>query len=547
MPRDPKAKKVIALWKQFEEKRENWNNLWQDVADVTFPTRQFITEREAGTENRSLIFDNTASNMAQRLGSAFFTFQVNPAIRWFELRAVGQQGPADVSVRDEERAWMYQATTIILSIFGSSRSGFAKAAASSYLDRVLWGTGPVEVIERPRQIRFKSINLNMLWIGRNVMDEVNKTFKLIDMLAEEVAARWGPFASEKTQRMAADPVKSQECVKILHAIIERMPGTFDPSLITQENKRFASIFIEVEEQHVLREGGMDEMPYIVPTWARDPDEVYGRSPSIMMLDAIRGIQAIKKDQLVASALRVRPPVEVVANSTEGPIRTGPGGITYRRQGRGNEPVVTPMLTGADPAAAQAIIAEDRDQIRQAFLDDILRIPENDRMTATEIVARQNRAMLQVAEPASMDQEEFLDPIVSRTLNWAMRVGVVTPLPFSLAARGVTVQYSSPLATSQRSSELDAFNTAMITSAAILDRDPGAFNRTYDSDETLRGIAAAANVNPTYTRTRAAARQIAEQEAQAAQDAQTAQTAAEGATAVRDAGAGLKSLSEARTA
>jgi hypothetical protein len=75
------------------------------------------------------------------------------------------------------------------------------------------------------------------------------------------------------------------------------------------------------------------------------------------------------------------------------------------------------------------------------------------MTATEVMARQEEKMRNIAPMTGRMQVEFLAPMIRRTYHIANRHKIIPPIPPTLKGRGIDIQYSSPVARAQKSSQL----------------------------------------------------------------------------------------------
>ena len=72
----------------------------------------------------------------------------------------------------------------------------------------------------------------------------------------------------------------------------------------------AICYIMEEEQHVLEESGVEEMPYVVPRWWVISGEVHGRSPAMTALPQIKVSNAATRTVMRAAEKAVDPPLTV---------------------------------------------------------------------------------------------------------------------------------------------------------------------------------------------------------------------------------------------
>ena len=131
------GKSIIARYEQAKNSRYNFDNHWQEVADLVLPTREFQTEYAPGEKRRNKIFSDVAPEAAESLAAALSGLLTNTSTRWFSLF------PSDPSLkgRREVEKYLYDVTEIMLHYFDGNNCGFALASHEMYLDVVCFGTG----------------------------------------------------------------------------------------------------------------------------------------------------------------------------------------------------------------------------------------------------------------------------------------------------------------------------------------------------------------------------------------------------------------------
>ena len=519
--------------------RQTFDSHWQEIADLVQPARQFTVKWHPGEKRNRKIYDSTAPRASTELAAAVHGLLTNPAIRWFALAPVGSDGASDPNLDDESRAWLYNATTLMLSVFSNPKFGFATNSHEVYIDQVTFGTGVMLIRETPTGIFFQARQLKDFWMMEDDWGNMTDTFTQFEMPAQEAANRWGLEAlSEKAQRMVKDGKEgdTQE-LTIVHAIFERQK--VNPIRMDGMNKPWGSVYYEPETCHLISEGGFDENPYLAPRWERSPQETYGRSPAMAMLPTIKTVNMQSKTNLVAGLMATRPPLLTPANSIEGSLVLEPGATIPYKAGLRDKP--EPLNTGSRPDTGLAMIEQNRLEIERAFFLDVFNLPDRDRMTATEIIERRQQGLMKASPVMSRQYSEWLTPLVRRVFRFLLRRGAFPPPPMSLMGRQITVDYVSPMALAQRASEVQAFTASIQAAAPLLEARPDLLETTIDSDTSLRMIFAKHNADPRFLFNP----QQAEANRRALQEAQQAQAQAEvlksGASGFESFAKGLDSL------
>jgi len=198
------------------------------------------------------------------------------------------------------------------------------------------------------------------------------------------------------------------------------------------------------------------------------------------------------------------------------------------------------MTGSDPRLGEALIAQRAERIERAFYTDMFRLPELDRMTATEVLER-TRQRLQIMSPIlSRLFAEFLTPVIHRTFNIMLESELFDPMPASLSGQVLDIDYQSPMAQAQQASEANNFVSFFAAATPLIQADPSIL-QNIDSDQTLRRLHKSFNVFAGTLRDSAEVTQARQQANDMAQAQQEAAIAKDAARAGRDAAAGVSDV------
>lgn len=524
MPSDQdRAARFCGVFGTLESDRQLVEPLWRDVSHLVVPHRSTEEDRQRGRDRSTRMYDNTAAIHADGLVSLLFGNLTSPALEWFILQPINPQA----SISRESQLWLELGQQMCLSVFRSPSSGFNSAVSEAYDDLVGFGTCSVLTSDED-QIRYNAMPLDEVYIAKNMHGRIDTMYRKKFWTADQAAERFG-FANlsdgaKKDFESEGKYVKERE---YLHAVVPRDDSDADMINISSR-KPYASITIDREASHIVRESGFDSFPFAVARWKVPSGEVYGTSPAIKVLDEVRLLNGMKKTIIAAAEKSADPPLQVDDDSVLGKLRAMAGGITYKRPGTeiGQLPVGDPRIT-----IEQVIDA--RNAIREAFFADIAQLPLQDRMTATEVIERRNDK-LQVLSPfVSRIQEELLSPIIGRTLAIMIKKRALPAPPRELMQDGLRVEYVSPLAVSQRTSRVQAVQVWINSLLPLAQIDPGVV-LSIDTEELPGYVADALNVPPQLVRDSEAVRRLKEAQAQAQQIQQAAATGGEIAEAAKTA-------------
>ena len=529
-----KPELVIKSYEQAKDERSNWDNHWQDIADFVLPTRDFYsTINVNGSQRRGRIYNTTAPEAAVQLAAALEGMLFNTGIRWFELTTENEE----VNKSHEVRQCLYDSTNKMLSYFDNTSTGFSISGHEIALDLVTFGTGVLLLKEQDGYLKFQARSLANIYLKSDDAGSVTDVFRRFEMPVWEVVKEFGlENVSEKCKSMYEDPQRRDKKVMLIHQVYLRTDREYGKR--DKTNKPWGSCYVEVDAKHLLQEGGFDENPYIVVRWSKAAEEVYGRSPAMEVLPSIRVINAMARTTLEASELAVRPPVIVGAGTMEGPIRTAPGSIMYVRQGTRDIP--QPFNSGARPDIGHEMMEREEAKIEKAFFADRLSLPQNDRMTATEIIERRQQGLMVVSPILSRLYSEWLNPVIKRVFEFMLKRGLISPVPEVMMGTKFKINYISPMAVSRKASVSQAFMTAMSTAQMLIQVDPTVM-QNLDVDGIFRSLMAQNNVDPTFLKTEGEVQMMRQQEAQQAQMQEQMAMAQQAASAAKDGASAASDL------
>ena len=464
----------------------------------------------------------------------------NPAIRSFEVVAVDQA----VGLQRDAAIWLRDTTDRMLAYLNSVASNWSLCVDEMALSLVRFGTGPVLAVEKPGTgLRFIARRLEELFLNENDEEEITEIYRLIEMTVDQMVEKFSR-STDRVPDQFKRKVKSGDHdtkIEIIHAIFKRDAFQTQPALMLPgERKPWASVWLTKDSGEIIRESGFNRNPYLIPRWRKAPQEVYGRSPAMDVLNTVKALNAMERTTLIASELRTRPPINAPADSHKGPIRTIPGWINWYK--RGVRDFAQPMDLGADPASGEAMIQRYEARVHEAFFLDTLKLPTaqegggQPRMTREEVIQRRMEGLFAASPITSRLQTEFFVPALTILYEWMLRNQMLAPIPDVLVGRDLTVDFMNPLAISQRSSQSQSVNGAVATMAPLM--TPEVLDN-FDPDETSRGIWRMWNAPPEFLRDRREVARIREQRAEMQQAAQTATIAREGAAAAKDATSALE--------
>lgn len=535
MEKSELAKSLTTRFKGLEETRQPWVPTWQELTEYMLPRKNSFTAVTGastlrGKANDSRIFDSTPMHALELLASSLGGLLTNPAMPWF-----------DISVKDRKlgdsrdvRTFLQEARERMVAVFNSEDTGFQTHVHELYLDVSLLGTAVMYVeADVDNVVRFSTRPLGEVYVAESARGQVDTVYRKYEVSARQAVQEWGAGCSDETKRKAED--KPDHKVEILHAVFPRYDR--DPNGLGVANFPYASVYLEVKANHIVEETGYLEMPYMVPRWAKAAGEIYGRGPGQTALSDTRVLNAMARTALMAAEKMADPPLMVPDDGFLGPVRSGPGGLSYFRAGTTDRIQALPV--NVDLRATEDMMIQRRESIRRIFLSDQL-TPEGPAVTATEAVIRQTEKMRVLGPVLGRLQTEFLGPLIKRTFRIMLRSGALPAFPEGLTPEDLEVRYTSPVSRAQKQYEAQGLAQTMeYLSPLVGSTDAFGIMDNFDTDRVARHVAELFNTPSDYLNPEDA---VAETRAGKQQANATAQTA----STVASVAAIAKTLSEAYT-
>lgn len=445
------VKDLLKRFSKLQTQRQTWESHWQEVSDYMMPRKADVTKRRSPGDKRSeLIFDSSPLHAVELLSASLHGMLTNPATPWFSLKFK----KSDLPDEDAANEWLQDATDRMYEAF--NRSNFQQEIFELYHDLITFGTASMFIEEDSDDIvRFSTRHIGEIYISENNKGRVDTVFRKFKITARAAILQFGEQNVSKTLRGIAmkDPYEE---VHILHAVYPR--ENYDPRKKDNKNMPFASCYIEPDNKHEISQSGFNEFPYVVPRYLKASFEIYGRSPAMTALPDVKMLNEMSKTTIKAAQKQVDPPLLVPDDGFILPVRTVPGGLNFYRAGTRDR--IEPLNIGANNPLGLNMEEQRRAAIRDAFYVNQLMMQNGPQMTATEVVQRNEEKMRLLGPVLGRLQSELLRPMIDRVFAILLRNKMFKPAPDFLAGQDIQIEYVSPLAKAQKTSELQSIMRAI---------------------------------------------------------------------------------------
>src|SRR6056300_34697 len=449
MAQTDKAKNLLKRFDRLKSQRQNWESHWQEVADYMQPRKADVTKsRSKGDKRTELIFDSSPLQAVELLGASLHGMLTNPSTPWFSLRFKEE----DMENEDEAKEWLESATEVMYSAF--NKSNFQQEIFELYHDLITFGTAAMFIEEDDEDLlKFSTRHINEIYIAENEKGKIDTVFRKFKLSARAAIQKFGQVSTNIATTAKKDPYEE---VEILHAVYPRTD--FNPKKQDKDNMPFESIYLEAGTGEELSVSGFREFPFVVPRYLKASHEIYGRSPAMTALPDVKMLKKMSKTTIKSAQKQVDPPLLVPDDGFMLPVRTVPGGLNFYRAGTRDR--IEPLNIGANTPLGLNMEEQRRNSIRNAFYVNQLMMQNGPQMTATEVIQRNEEKMRLLGPVLGRLQSELLKPLIDRAFAILLRKNLFRPAPEFLSGKDIEIEYVSPLAKAQKSSELQSIMRAI---------------------------------------------------------------------------------------
>lgn len=398
-----------------------------------------------------------------------------------------------------------------------------------------------------RGVKFKTHDFSSFYVEESAPGKKDIIYRLCSMTALQAINFFNESDDDVPQKIrddgaSADNTKSGRTCRIIHAVIPNRDREFDDRGAPKpgkRNKRYLSLYVDMESKTVIRRGGYDRCPYVVGNIDNPASGVYSCSP---MQHALRSAELLNKvfaTMIDATEAAVRPSVMVDISAYDQLLpeyffEPGQVNVYDGKNGQARPPAFyTPPANL--PAGFEFAQMLDK-QCELFFATDLFTMitrlnQESGRQrTAYEIqqlAAERNNMILPLVA-------RFLDEVVSPLLRLAfftaLEVGVfpdVPPEAALLREQDVELQYYSPLALAAQRNKVNGTMAALEALAPVAQATGDAsLLDVFNLDNLARDLARSYGAFPEHLRSVSEVKKLRELRAQAQQQADAAAQMAE---------------------
>jgi len=541
---DEIADEIIKEYGRLSGDRFNFESHWQEIAERMVPShsRQFNSQDQSlytqGEKRTEHIFDSTAAIALTRFAAILDSLLTPRNQMWHRVLA----SEPELNKDHEVKKWFEQLNRILFKYRYAPLANFASQNQQNYKSLGAYGTGCVFIdgLDGAIGLRYKNIHLSQIYFSETHQGIVDKALRYFPFTARQAAQKWGADNLPPQIKNALDQ-NSERKFFFIHCVKPRTDLVYGRKDF--KGMKYASYYVSMDGKTVMGEGGYNTFPYAISRYEQAENEVYGRSPAMDVLPAVKTLNEEKKAILKQGHRALDPIVLAHDDGVADAFSWKPGTVVSGGVSADGRPMLQTLQTG-QLQIGKELMDDERAVINDAFLITIFQIlTETPTMTATEVAERAREKGILLAPTIGRQQSEYLGPMIDREIDVLMRQGLIPPMPQGLReAKGdYRVEYDSPLSRAARAEEVagvmrtleSAINVATATG------DPSQLDY-FDFDIIIPAMAEIQAVPPSWMRAQKDVDEIRAGRAQQAQQEQMINAAPGAAAIVKAASVAKKS-------
>jgi len=431
--------------------RYNFENHWNEIASRIYPMHRnlfqsLLMRNMQGEKRNQDVLDSTGVIALQRFGAILDSLLTPRNSYWHLLTTDNPILKKDKKTKD----WFQSVNEILFKERYSPSANFASQNQLQYLSLGAYGTGAlfIDNLMGKKGLRYRNCHLSEIYLQENHQGVIDRVCRYFMMTARQTVQLFGDVTPESIKGKAQ--TNPEENFYFLHWVVPRKDR--DPERKDFKGMEYASYYISLTEKKLLAEGGYTSFPFAISRYYQAPLEVYGRSPAMDALPAIKTLNKQKETMLKQGQLAVDPVMLLHDDGIMDGASLEPGTFIPGAVSAEGRLLAQPLPVGRVDIGKE-FMEEERKIVNDTFLVNLFQIlVETPEMTATEVAERVREKSILLAPTIGRQQSEYLEPMIERELDLLSQQGKLPPMPPMLreAEGEYAIVHDSPISRTQKS-------------------------------------------------------------------------------------------------
>lgn len=461
-----KSRQLLKRFQEAKNKRSQYLNIWQEVADYVLPYRGGFYDVAPNTgaittfDKHVEVYDDTATNALVKAASAMYSYTANPATQWFNFTLTPvhtpNKKPVDVSkllASFDVKTYLQDIARITCSYINEQLSSPFHSFCQELIAFALSSFLILEDFSSDNIIVVQPVSARDLYVLNNVNGGVGEVYRTVILTNEQAVSLFGKNLDPSILNdVTENPLKERV---FIHAVLPRQ--YYDPKKKDAKNMPVASYWIDYQSKKLVLESGYEEFPYAVGRINVPAGYVYGFSPAMNIRHTIKSLNKLNKQKLSAGDLALQPSMNIPLDTYVNPLSLKPAALNYHEADAAR--VAEPMHTIGNFQINTETLKDAREQVRQGMMIDL--IEQNDKDNTYQAMQEQLLQLKLMSPWQGNLERDALRPLIMRVYGILSRRGGIFPDPPAILQDaikqgvGLKIGYQSPLAKAQRHFDVSA--------------------------------------------------------------------------------------------
>jgi hypothetical protein len=484
-----------------QKNRGNWESQWEQIARRILPqysntfSQSNSYMNNSGQAKTEEMVDATGALALPKFAAAMESMLTPRNSTWHRVR------PADKAIMRNRAAaaWYDSLNQVLFDYRYAPHANFASQMHEGYMGLGAFGTDCmyIDALKGPRGqkgIRYRNIHLGEIYFLENHQGIIDTAIRRFPLTARQALQK---FTKEKLPKDMAEKAEKPESADTIFWFIHcvRPRAEVDPAYDSRrkdvKGMPYGSYYISITGNALVQEGGYNVFPYPISRYVVAPGEVYGRSPAMMVLPAIKTLNEQKKTVLKQGHRVVDPVLLAHDDGVLAGFSLKPGAVNFGGVSAEGRPLVHALPTG-NLTLAKEMMEVERNTINDGFLVTLFQIlVDTPTMTATEVLERAREKGILLSPTMGRQQSEFLGPMIEREIDVLAEQGLIPEMPLIVRQMQgeYKAEYDSPLSRAQKAENATGFMNTVnyVRDIVAVTQDPGPLDN-FNFDRAIPAIA-----------------------------------------------------------
>ena len=306
--------------KKLDTERNYWKNIWQLTAEYVHQRRaDFTSSRQPGSFINSHLWTDEPVHIAETSASAFLGYIWSSGVDSFRLL-----GSKKVFGEDKEMAEFWsKVDEAMKEEMRDNAAGLSTALDESMLDLITMGTDAILVEERNIEdpqlgcLSFQPWTIQEFSAAEDPSGRAVKFNRRREYTVFQMVEKFGLDNISKKTRELYEKGSTNEKIVVLHVIEPRDKKDIVEGSLAAKDMPYASVHIEVEQKHICKNSGYQELPVACARLAKRSNETYGRGRGMNALPSIMMLNQVYEDYSLALEKNLDPPMYQINDAVTG--------------------------------------------------------------------------------------------------------------------------------------------------------------------------------------------------------------------------------------